>query len=136
MSAVLVDSNVLFDILTEDRRWQSWSSAALRRGADDGRLVINPIIYGELCVGFATIEEADEALPPSVFEREPVPYDAAFLAAKAYAAYRKKAGTRTSLLPDFYIGAHAAVSGYRLLTRDVARYRTYFPKLTLIAPMH
>ena len=134
MSDVLVDTNVLFDILTEDKQWRTWSSAALEKAANDGRLVINSIIYGELCVGFETIEEADEALPSSVFSREMVPYDAAFLAAKAYTAYRRQSGTKTSLLPDFYIGAHAAVRGYRLLTRDVARYRTYFPKVTLIAP--
>lgn len=134
MSGVLVDTNVLFDILTEDHRWQTWSSTALERAADEGRLIINPIIYGELCVGFDTIEEADEALPTSVFEREAIPYDAAFLAAKAYAIYRRRSGARTSLLPDFYIGAHAAVRGYRVLTRDIARYRTYFPKLGLITP--
>jgi len=134
MSAVLIDSNVLFDILTEDERWQPWSAWALEQAASDGRLVINPIIFGELSVGFATIEEADEALPLTIFDREPIPYDAAFLAAKAYAAYRRRAGIKTSPLPDFYIGAHASVSGYRVLTRDVARYRTYFPKLTLIAP--
>jgi predicted nucleic acid-binding protein len=134
MSAVLVDSNVLFDILTEDARWQPWSSRALEQAAIDGRLVINPIVYAELSVGFDTIEDADEALPLTIFDREPIPYDAAFLAAKAYAAYRRRAGTKTSPLPDFYIGAHAAVSGYRILTRDVARYRTYFPRLTLIAP--
>ena len=134
MSAVLVDSNVLFDILTEDARWQQWSSRALEQAAIGGRLVINPIVYAELSVGFDTIEEADEALPLTIFDREPIPYDAAFLAAKAYAAYRHRAGIKTSPLPDFYIGAHAAVSGYRVLTRDVARYRTYFPRLTLIAP--
>ena len=134
MSAVLVDSNVLFDILTEDARWQPWSSRALEQAATEGRLVINPIVYAELSVGFDTIEEADEALPLTIFDREPIPYDAAFLAAKAYAAYRRRAGIKTSPLPDFYIGAHAAVSGYRVLTRDVARYRTYFPRLTLIAP--
>lgn len=136
MSDVLIDSNVLFDILTEDHRWQAWSSAALQRAADDGRLVINPIVYGEVCVGFDTIEEADKALPSSLFSREEIPFDAAFLAAKAYAAYRRQAGTKTSLLPDFYIGAHAAVRGYRLLTRAVGRYRTYFPKLSLITPTH
>jgi predicted nucleic acid-binding protein len=134
MSAVLVDSNVLFDILTDDERWRPWSSRALEQAADEGRLVINPIVYAELSVGFDTIEEADNALPPTIFDREPIPYDAAFLAAKAYAAYRRRSGTKTSPLPDFYIGAHAAVSGYRVLTRDVARYRAYFPKLTLIAP--
>jgi predicted nucleic acid-binding protein len=134
MNAVLVDSNVLFDILTTDARWQPWSSRALEQAAEEGRLVINPIVYAELSVGFDTIEEVDSALPPTIFDREPIPYAAAFLAAKAYAAYRRRAGNKTSPLPDFYIGAHAAVSGYRVLTRDTARYRTYFPKLTLIAP--
>lgn len=136
MTGVLVDSNVLFDVLTDDQRWRAWSSAALERAANESRLIINPIIYGEVCIGFDTIEEANEALPASVFEREAVPYEAAFLAAKAYATYRRRAGAKTSPLPDFFIGAHAAVNGYRVLTRDIARYRTYFPKLTLIAPTH
>ena len=134
MTAVLVDSNVLFDVLTEDRRWQPWSSQALARAANEGRLVINPIIYGEVSVGFDTIEDVDEALPASIFEREPIPYDAAFLAAKAYAAYRGRAGAKTSPLPDFYIGAHAEAEGLSLVTRDVARYRSYFPAVTIIAP--
>ena len=101
----------------------------------DDRLVINPIVYGEISFRFEAIEDLEDALPP-IIEREDVPYEAAFLAAKAFVAYRRRAGTagRTSLLPDFYIGAHAAIRGYRLLTRDVARYRTYFPKITLIAP--
>jgi predicted nucleic acid-binding protein len=134
MSPVLVDSNVLLDIFTEDRRWWSWSSAALEKAADRGQLVINPIVYAEVSVRFDRIEELDDVLPTSMFLREAIPYDAAFLAAKAFLSYRRRAGNNASPLPDFYIGAHAAVRGYRILTRDVARYRTYFPRLSLIAP--
>jgi predicted nucleic acid-binding protein len=134
MSAVIVDSNVLLDVFTEDRRWLSWSSNALERIANESRIVINPVIYGEVSIRFERIEELDEALPSAIFEREDVPYEAAFLAGKAYLAYRRRAGTKSSLLPDFYVGAHAAIRSYRVLTRDVARYRTYFPKLVLIAP--
>jgi predicted nucleic acid-binding protein len=134
MADVLVDSNVLLDILTEDRRWLTWSSNALEQAADGSRLVINPIIYGEVSVGFAGIEELDHALPTSTFDREALPYEAAFLAGKAYLAYRRRPGSKASPLPDFYIGAHAAIRGYRVLTRDVSRYRTYFPRLSLIAP--
>lgn len=134
MSAILVDSNILLDLLTEDRQWLSWSSAALERAADDSRLVINPIIYGEVSVHFSRIEDLEEALPSSAFEREALPYEAAFLAGKAFLAYRRRSGTKNSPLPDFYIGAHAAIRGYRVLTRDVRRYRAYFPKLPLIAP--
>ena len=136
MSAVLVDSNVLLDIFTEDRHWLSWSSAALERAANGSRIVINPVIYGEVSVRFERIEELDEALPSGTFEREPIPYEAAFLAGKAFLAYRRRAGTKASPLPDFYVGAHAAVRGYRVLTRDVTRYRAYFPHLPLIAPSH
>lgn len=134
MSAVVVDSNVLLDIFTEDSRWLSWSSDALERVANESRIVINPIIYGEVSIRFERIEELDEALPRAIFERKDIPYEAAFLAGKAYLAYRRQAGTKSSLLPDFYVGAHAAIRGYSVLTRDVSRYRTYFPKLTLIAP--
>ncbi len=134
MTAVLVDSNVLLDVMTEDASWFPWSVSAIERAADNYRLVINPVIYAEASVRFTRIEEFDIALPPNMFEREPIPYEAAFLAGKAYLAYRRWGGTRRSPLPDFFIGAHAAVSSYRLLTRDSARYRAYFPKLTLIAP--
>jgi predicted nucleic acid-binding protein len=134
MSAVIVDSNVILDIFTEDRRWLSWSSNALERIANESRIVINPVIYGEVSIRFERIEELDEALPSAIFEREDVPYEAASLAGKAYLAFRRQAGTKSSLLPDFYVGAHAAIRSYRVLTRDVARYRTYFPKLVLIAP--
>jgi predicted nucleic acid-binding protein len=133
---VLVDSNVILDLFSEDPDWWSWSSRALQRAATDGRLIINPIVYGEISFRFESIEDLEQALPP-VIEREPIPYEAAFLAGKAFTAYRRRAGAtgRTSLLPDFYIGAHAAIRGYRLLTRDVGRYRTYFPKVALIAPV-
>ena len=134
MTAVLVDSNVLLDVMSEDQSWFSWSVFAIEQAADKFRLVINPLIYAEASVRFTSIEELDAALATDMFEREPIPYEAAFLAGKAYLTYRRRGGTRRSPLPDFFIGAHAAVSGYRLLTRDSARYRTYFPKLSLIAP--
>ena len=134
MTAVLVDSNVLLDVLTEDPHWFGWSSGALAEVADAFRLVINPVIYAEVSVRFSRIEELQAALPEAMFAREPIPYAAAFLAGKAFLAYRRRRGARRSPLPDFFIGAHAAVMGYRLLTRDRARYRTYFPKLALIAP--
>ena len=134
MTAVLVDSNVLLDVMTEDASWFSWSVSAIERAADNFRLVINPVIYAEASVRFTRIEEFDAALPPNMFEREPIPYKAAFLAGKAYLAYRRRGGTRRSPLPDFFIGAHAAVSSYRLLTRDSTRYQAYFPTLALIAP--
>lgn len=134
MSAVLVDSNVLLDVMTEDPRWFSWSSAAMERAADRFRLVINPIIYAEVSIRYSRIEELDAALPKATFDREAIPYAAAFLAGKSFLAYRRSGGTRRSPLPDFFIGAHAAVAGYRLMTRDAPRYRDYFPKLLLIAP--
>jgi len=134
VNAVLVDSNVLLDILTEDPKWEAWSAEALVQWVDQVILVINPIIYAEVSIGFARIEELDEALPPSAFHRVPLPWEAAFLAGKCFLAYRKRGGTKRSPLPDFYIGAHAAVTSMALLTRDPARYRTYFPKVHLIAP--
>ena len=134
MSAILVDSNVILDIFTQDRRWLTWSSQALAKAANESRLVVNPIVYGEVSICFERIEELDEALPSSMFDREDLPFEAAFLAGKAFLAYRRRTGTKTSPLPDFYVGAHAAIRGYRVLTRDVGRYRTYFPKLHLIAP--
>jgi len=134
MTAVLIDSNVLLDLMTEDPRWFAWSAAAVERAADRFRLVINAIVYAEVSVRYSRIEDLDAVLPRTMFEREPIPYEAAFLAGKAYLAYRRHEGTKRSPLPDFLIGAHAAVAGYRLLTRDAVRYRTYFPKLELIAP--
>ena len=131
---ILVDSNVLLDVLTEDPRWAPWSMDALAEQADRDLLAINPIIYAEVSIGFTRIEDVDAALPPPTFHRLALPWEAAFLAAKCFLAYRKRGGIRSSPLPDFYVGAHASVSGMRLLTRDAARYRTYFPKLGLIAP--
>ena len=132
--AVLVDSNVILDVATEDPRWSDWSKAALAQAAEETVLVINPLIYAEVSVGYPTIETLDAALPASIFRRESLPYEAAFLAGKAFVAYRRRGGQRHAPLPDFYIGAHAAVAGFRLLTRDPKRYRTYFPTLDLIAP--
>lgn len=132
--AVLVDSNVLLDVLTEDPRWSSWSLSALAEQGDRDVLAINPIIYAEVSIGFVRIEEIEAALPPPTFHRLGLPWEAAFLAGKCFLRYRKRGGIRTSPLPDFYIGAHASVSGMKLLTRDAARYRTYFPRLRLIAP--
>ncbi|RQX08659.1 DNA-binding protein [Micromonospora ureilytica] len=130
----LVDTNVLLDILTDDPKWAEWSGTALAEARDAGNLVINPIVYAEVSVRFDRIEELDEALPAGDFLREELPYLAGFLAGKAYARYRRLGGAKRSPLPDFYIGAHAAVCRYNLLTRDGARYRTYFPTLTLTTP--
>lgn len=134
MSAILIDSNVLLDVMTEDARWFSWSAASIERAADRFRLVVNPVIYAEVSVRYSQIEDLDIALPKTLFDREAIPYEAAFLAGKCFVAYRGRGGSKQSPLADFFIGAHAAVAGYQLMTRDAARYRTYFPKLTLIAP--
>jgi predicted nucleic acid-binding protein len=131
---VLVDSNVLLDVLTEDSQWFGWSSETLAQQAEQGVLVINPIVYAEVSVGFERIEELEEALPSTLFRREALPWEAGFLAGKFFRTYRRRSGVRRSPLPDFYIGAHAAVTGMALLTRDPARYRTYFPRLEVIAP--
>jgi hypothetical protein len=134
MPSTLVDSNVILDVLTEDPRWFKWSSSALEQCANAGRLFINPVIYSEVSMGFKRIEELEAALPCEFFERLPIPFEAAFLAGKAFLAYRRKGGPRTSVLPDFFIGAHAAVAGLRLLTRNRGGYGTYFPSLELVSP--
>jgi hypothetical protein len=134
MSAILVDSNVLLDVMTMDAQWAAWSSAALADAAETARLFINPIIYAEVSVRFSRIEDLEAGLPAALLESAPVPYEAAFLAGKLILAYRRRGGVRTAPLTDFFIGAHAAVAGMRLLTRDVARYRADFPTLELIAP--
>ena len=130
----LVDSNVLLDVITDDPQWADWSTTALWKAADESTLAINPLIFAEVSVGYARVEEIDQLLPPDEFERLSLPYEAAFLAGKAFLSYRKRGGARTAPLADFYIGAHAAVAGFRLLTRDPRRYRTYFPSLQLVAP--
>lgn len=132
--SVLVDSNVLIDVAEEDPVWGPWSREALQRFADTSLLVVNPVVYAEVSVSYAHVEELERFLPAGLYRREPLPYEAAFLAGKVFLAYRKRGGTRRSPLPDFYIGAHAAVCGHRLLTRDASRYRTYFPRLEIIAP--
>ena len=133
MATVLVDSNVLLDILIPDPTWDEWSSATLAEVAESSLLAINPIIYTEISIGFDHIEDLEAALPEEL-QREALPWDAAFLAGKAFLAYRRRRGRKLSTLPDFFIGAHAAVRGYTLLTRDSRRFGSYFPTLTLIAP--
>jgi len=134
MAAVLVDSSVILDLTTDDPVWADWSENTLAALANEAVLVINPIIYAEVSADFGRIEDADRAMPPDIFRREPLPYEAGFLAGKCHRDYRRRGGARASVLPDFYIGAHAAVSGYRLLTRDAPRLRSYFPTIDLIAP--
>jgi predicted nucleic acid-binding protein len=125
---------VILDVVTDDPHWGEWSSAMLSQCADRGILIINPIIYAEISVGFKRIEDLDDALPADSFRRDPLPWEAAFLAGKCFLEYRRRGGARRSPLPDFYIGAHAAVAGLPLLTRDDRRYRTYFPHLRILAP--
>lgn len=130
----LIDSNVLIDLIHEDPTWMDWSAGALRRCLAKGRLAINPLIYAEVSTYFSSDRDTDAVLPARLYERLELPYAAARDAALAFQKYRKSGGTRPSLLPDFYIGAHAQTMGYTLVSRDKARYKTYFPKLKLIAP--
>ena len=134
MADILVDSNVLLDVLTEDPRWFERSAATLARLEADHELVINPIVYAEVSVGFDRIEDVDAALPDEFFRREALPWEAAFLAGKCFVKYRRAGGARRAPFPDFYVGAHAAVRGIPLLTRDAGRYRTSFLKLELVVP--
>jgi predicted nucleic acid-binding protein len=131
---VLVDSNVLLDVLSDDPRWYLWSAEQLDACAKRAELCINPIIYAEVSVGFERIEELDQALPAAAFTRLALPWEAGFLAGKAFVQYRRARGARASPLPDFYIGAHAAIEGMALLTRDARRYRSYYPTLELLCP--
>jgi predicted nucleic acid-binding protein len=134
MTAILVDSNVILDVLTVDPQWYDWSAQQLEDLANQGNLIINPIIFAEVSVGFNQPDELEAALPETFFQREGLPYEAAFLAGKAFLRYRQQGGNRRSPLPDFYVGAHAAVQNLSLLTRDINRYRTYFPSVHLITP--
>ena len=134
MKPVLVDSNIILDIATDDPNWSDWSATKLEILADEAILVINPLIYAEVSVGFQHIEDLEDVVLRELFRREPLPWEAGFLAGKAFLSYRRRTGSRRSPLPDFYIGAHAAIRDYRLLTRDNSRYETYFPSLTVIAP--
>ena len=132
--ATLIDANVLLDYLEEGSEWEDWSASMIASVSEAGVVVINPIVYAEVSVGFQSVDDLDDALPPEYFSRAPLPWDAAFLAAKVFEQYRRRGGVRRSPLPDFYIGAHAAVTGMILLTRDARRYRAYLPNLRIIAP--
>lgn len=134
MKPVLVDSNILLDVITEDGQWLQWSADTLAALADQRVLVINPIIYAEVSIGFDRIEDLDEVLSGDFFRRDELPFEAGFLAGKAFMQYRRGGGVKSAPLPDFYIGAHAAIAGFDIVTRDVARFRTYYPTVTLIAP--
>jgi predicted nucleic acid-binding protein len=131
---ILIDSNILLDIASEDSEWNSWSSSAVTAAGNSSELAINPIIYAEASIRYATPAEFDNAFPPEFFRREPLPFAASFLAGKAHLAYRSRGGSRVATLPDFFIGAHAAVTNYKILTRDPRRLRRYFPTVELIAP--
>jgi hypothetical protein len=131
---ILIDSNVLLDIATADPKWVAWSSQQIQQATTTSPVLINPIIYAELAPAFKSRHELDGWLDPTLFQRLPLPYEAGFRAAQAFVQYRKKGGNKTAPLPDFYIGAHAEVEQHTLITRDPARYRTYFPRVTIVSP--
>jgi predicted nucleic acid-binding protein len=131
---ILVDTNVLLDIFQNDPKWAAWSQEKLDAASATDSLAINPVIYSELSIAFARIEELEAVLTEAALMLESIPREALFLAGKAFLAYRRARGVRQSVLPDFYIGAHAAVVRCPLLTRDAARYRSYFPGISLICP--
>jgi len=130
----LVDTNVLLDLVTDDPNWADWSVAQLEAATLNGPLLVNDAVYAELAVRYARIEDLDAFLDAAGLEMAPIPRAALFLAGKVFTQYRRSGGYKTGVLPDFFIGAHAAVGRLPLLTRDVGRYRTYFPSLKLIAP--
>ena len=131
---LLVDTHVLVDVLQDDPQWAEWSIGQLRAQSSIHQLAINPIIYAEISLSFSTLEALDGAVATLALEHRQIPRPAVFLAAKAYAQYRRRGGSKTQVLPDFFIGAHAAVEGWPLLTRDASRFRTYFPTLEVLAP--
>lgn len=131
---ILVDTNVLLDVLQDDPQWAAWSQGQLEAASLTDRLVINAVIYSELSIAFARIEELERVIVEAGLAVEPIPREALFLAGKVFLDYRRHQGLKQSVLPDFYIGAHAAVSQYTLLTRDANRYRTYYPTVVLITP--
>lgn len=132
--ATLIDANVLIDVAVRDPVWLKWSRSRLEQARKDGSVLINQIIYSEFSIRYETIDEVDNVLPENEFRRESLPWEAAFAASKAFARYRRMGGLREKVLPDFLIGAHAAIRGYAILTRDPAGYRSYFPDLEIIAP--
>ena len=131
---LLVDTNVLVDLLQNDPQWADWSIAQMRAQSSLHALVINPIIYAEVSLSFSTIEAIDDVVGTLALELREIPRPALFLAAKAFAQYRRRGGSKLQVLPDFFIGAHAAVEGWPLLTRDARRFKTYFPTLEVLAP--
>lgn len=131
---LLVDTNVLVDVLQNDPQWADWSMAQMRAQSSLHALVINPIIYAEVSLSFSTLEALEDAVATLALEIREIPRPALFLAAKAYAQYRRRGGSKLQVLPDFFIGAHAVVEGWPLLTRDASRFRTYFPTLDVLAP--
>ena len=131
----MVDSSVLIDVLTGDARWYEWSSSALEAVMNDSAVVINPIIYAEAATNYKRVAELDLRLPTDLYRRDPLPYEAAFLAARAFVKYRRQGRSRTSPMPAFYIGAHAQTADFRVLTRDPRRFRRYFPSVELISPV-
>lgn len=131
---VLVDTNVLVDVLQDDPQWAEWSIGQLRAQASVHKLTINPIIYAEISLSFSTLEGLDGAVSALALELSEIPRPALFLAAKAYVRYRRRGGSKLQVLPDFFIGAHAVVEGWTLLTRDAGRFKTYFPTLQVVAP--
>ncbi len=131
---ILVDSNVLLDILLDDPEWASWSQSQLDLWARRGPLLVNPMVYAELAAGFDSVRALDDTLDEAGLEFEEIPRDALFLAAKAHVLYRRRGGRRKGVLADFFVGAHAAVRRLPLLTRDIRRYRSYFPTVTLVRP--
>lgn len=134
MPATLVDSNVLIDITIKDPRWLAWSKESFIDALEEGPVLVDQIVFAEISIGYPTPEECEWALAAQGIERVPIPWPAAFLAGRAFASYKQRGGGKLAPLPDFFIGAHAAVAGLRLLTRDASRYRTYFPTVELIAP--
>ena len=134
MTGVLVDSNVILDLFLNDPVWGNWSEETLENYSHVGTLFINPIIYAEISIGFDRIESLEQALAAADFRLLPIPKEALFLAGKAFFQYKRKKGAKTSPLPDFFIGAQAAVLKMDLITRDIKRYRTYFPTVKLIVP--
>lgn len=134
MASTLVDTNVVLDILSQDEDWFDWSVAMFETAAHEGHVVINQIVYAEVAAAYGNIEDLEAALPTRFLRRIDLPWAAGFLAGHAYLKYRRSGETRRSPLPDFYIGAHAAVAGSTLLTRDPERYHAYFPTIRIVAP--
>ncbi len=134
MKGVLIDSCVILDVFEEDSQWVDWSESMLNQYSDTHKIYINPIIYSEVSIGFKRIEEVEEAITECGFQMIQIPKEALFLAGKVFIKYRKRKGTKILPLPDFFIGAHAAVDNLELMTRDELRFRTYFPTVKLISP--